>query len=301
MNLTIKSVLICTLIGLLASRTLVICHEIIGHAIPILIEGGQIRGCILYFFGAGALVSTYELPLLQRLFIASGGWLSQLLLAFIALVALRHVKKNISLRFLLLTIAYLNTVHAFYYMATSIYYGYSDGTLFYRHLPAMRPWLIAISSIGMVICCYILSRKLSENFVLRLAQSKRNQILAMSGLILTAAALHFTLYKIEYSCTPNQAITAINASEKQTLSIKRTTETFPLNSALIMAAFLSTLSGMSRHTHPTASPHCPSWRSIFVVFIALSLILALFAYIRTPIDQISVITARDIVEPYHSP
>jgi hypothetical protein len=305
----IKVVIICTISGLLISRISLLAHEFLGHGSAALLDGTSISGYFLYFFGGGFIqYSPHETSLTNALLSFTAGWIVQLILGGICLILAQMKWVNNTARFFLYSTALLNIVHAFFYTANSIYYGYGDGYIIYKYLYQYRLPLVISASIAMTISCFMISRMWSRTFLTWFTGSKIHQTFSIVLCISVACIIHYALYELEYRYFPNDTYAYMSTSEstrkieeelalynlmsKVEIDEKRQAlinkhQEFPITPLLIGAIFASSLAGITQQPKKSELTVSPRWSEIFLLFSILLFILFLIAYLMSiaPIVQ----------------
>ena len=181
-------------LGLLASRTGLVLHEIGGHWGIAAAFGCRLREIHLFFFGGGWVdFQCAALTRRQSLAIDLGGIAIQFAFAAPLLVLARRWPRSLA-GLACATVGTLFVVHGLFYLVTGIDYGVGDGRDLHRLLAAQRGVLVAVGSIALVVSCGLGALALAQRLATRVAGARWAPRVAWLGTaMLLAAAIHGAL------------------------------------------------------------------------------------------------------------
>lgn len=258
-------------IGLVASRTGLVLHEVVGHWGPAAAFGCTLGEIQLFVFGGGWVDFTCaQLTAAQALAIDLGGIALQIALGSGLLLAARRWPRE-PLGLVLLCVGLLWIVHALFYLVTGVHYGVGDGRTLHQSFGDRRVLLVATGSAVLVAICAGFAATLARRLSRRVPDGGTPMRVAwLAAAILVASALHGALAWGEQrlradpvyaaSFTPEHEV-AIAAEVRRFEQAKpRTPEEiaaarreiaarrapFPLRPALGIAMALAALAGIAR-------------------------------------------------------
>lgn len=185
-------------IGLLA-------HEFIGHALPVIIFGGEVTRVGLYIFGGGWVEYRYDdFEVWQLALVQSGGCMSQLGLGLLLLNSHRLWKVSHTIHLYFCVTAIILWIHALYYWAESLHYGQGDGEIFHE-LELGIEFIVILTCVGLLISNIYFVRKYIRSFSLYFfdkSVSEMKNWLEVSILLMLAAACYFFTVRLERILDP---------------------------------------------------------------------------------------------------
>lgn len=181
-------------LGLLASRTGLVLHEIGGHWGPAAAFGCELGEIRLFVFGGGWVdFACAGLDPGRALAIDLGGIALQLGLGTVLLLLARR-RPSGAAGLALLGVGLLWIVHGLFYLVTGVHYGVGDGRTLHRLLGDGRGWLVAAGSGALVAACAGFAAALARRVANRLPERPRvARVGWLAAAILAAAALHGVL------------------------------------------------------------------------------------------------------------
>jgi hypothetical protein len=185
-------------LGLLASRTGLVLHEVGGHWGVAAAFGCELDEIHLFVFGGGWVdFDCARLAPAQALAIDLGGIALQFAIAVpLLLLARRRPRSGVGLA--CSVAGALFVVHGLWYLVTGMHYGVGDGRALHRMFAAQRGVLVAAGSVVLVACCgggaFGLGRRLSSRVV---AGRWFARVAMLASAMLMAAAVHGALTWIE--------------------------------------------------------------------------------------------------------
>jgi hypothetical protein len=181
-------------LGLLASRTGVVLHEIGGHWGVAAAFGCRLREIHLFVFGGGWVdFDCAPLTAARALAIDLGGIALQLAVAVpLLLLARRRARSTVGLA--CCAVGILFVVHGLFYLVTGVHYGVGDGRSLHRLLAERRVALVILGSVALVASCgaggFALARRLAPRVP---AARVPTRVALLASAMLVAAALHGAL------------------------------------------------------------------------------------------------------------
>lgn len=181
-------------LGLLASRTGLVLHEVGGHWGVAAAFGCKLNEIHLFLFGGGWVdFACAQLTPAQSLAIDLGGIALQFAVAVpLLLIARRRPRSGVGLA--CSVVGALFVVHGLWYLVTGMHYGVGDGRELHRMFAAQRGVLVAATSVLLVACCgagaFALGRRLSPRVV---ARHWPLRVVILAGAMLVAAGAHGAL------------------------------------------------------------------------------------------------------------
>jgi hypothetical protein len=181
-------------LGLLASRTGLVLHEVGGHWGVAAAFGCKQNEIHLFYFGGGWVdFDCAPLTPAQALAIDLAGIALQFAVAApLLLLARRRASPGVELA--CSVVGWLFVVHGLWYLVTGMHYGVGDGRTSHRIFAAQRGVLVTMGSVVLVACCgggaFALGRRLSSRVV---ARRWSLRVAMLAGAMLVAAAVHGAL------------------------------------------------------------------------------------------------------------
>ena len=176
-------------LGLLASRTGLVLHEVGGHWGVAAVFGCRLREIHLFFFGGGWVdFACGPLSTAQSLAIDLGGIALQCGVALPLLLLARRRPHGLA-GLACATVGALFVVHGLFYLVTGTHYGVGDGRALHGLLAAQRGVLVAVGSVGLVASCALGARALARRLAPRVPAGPaawRVAFLASAMLLATA-------------------------------------------------------------------------------------------------------------------
>lgn len=181
-------------IGLLASRTGLVLHEIGGHWGPAAAFGCTLGEIRLFVFGGGWVeFACTRVSLAHSLVIDLGGIALQLVLGAALMLAARR-RPDGALGLAALCVGSLWIAHALFYLATGVHYGVGDGRTLHQLLGDRRVGLVAAGSGALVAVCACFATALARRLASRLPDASRfARAASLAAAILAASAAHGAL------------------------------------------------------------------------------------------------------------
>jgi hypothetical protein len=181
-------------LGLLASRTGLVLHEVGGHWGVAASFGCRLREIHLFVFGGGWVdFECAALTTAQSLAIDLGGIALQLAVAAPLLMSSRRWPRS-GAGLACSVVGALFVVHGLFYLVTGVHYGVGDGRELHRLLVARRGVFVAAGSAVLVACCgdgaFRLARRLSARVP---ATRWPVRVTLLAGAMTLAAATHGAL------------------------------------------------------------------------------------------------------------
>lgn len=198
----IKIVIHLFILIYLSGRITLIIHEYVGHGIPAYFVCKEIVDIHISFFGDAWIQFRFgeATSFLGKLFVYSGGILSEVVLSCIILFV--RFKKTFPHPFRIITkfIASVMLVHAFVYSINALYYNYGDGPFFNELWPSETNKLIVNSlMVTVMVLSFILSYKYSP-YLLLLLQLKKSYFaitkIAVAGVMAVSIHTGLTYYEM---------------------------------------------------------------------------------------------------------
>lgn len=181
-------------LGLLASRTGLVLHEVGGHQVPAAAFGCTLGEIHLFVFGGGWVdFGCTDLDLAQALTIDLGGIALELVVGTGLVVAARRRPAGPA-SLAVLCVGALWIVHALFYLVTGVHYGVGDGRTLHRLLGDRRVWLVGAGTFAAVAACACFADALARRVAPRVpAASRQGRVALLATAMLAAAALHGAL------------------------------------------------------------------------------------------------------------
>lgn len=181
-------------LGLLASRTGLVLHEVGGHWGVAAAFGCKLNEIHLFYFGGGWVdFDCAQLTPAQSLAIDLGGIALQFAVAApLLLLARRWPRSGVGLA--CSVVGALFVVHGLYYLVTGMHYGVGDGRELHRMFAAQRGVFVAACSAVLVACCGVGAFALARRLAARVPEAPWPARVALfAGAMLLAAATHGAL------------------------------------------------------------------------------------------------------------
>lgn len=269
-------------LGLLASRTGLVLHEIGGHWGVAAAFGCRLREIHLFFFGGGWVdFDCAPLTPAQTLAIDLGGIALQLAVAApLLLLARRWPRSPAGLA--CSAVGGLFVVHGLFYLVTGVHYGVGDGRVLRELLEADRGAFVAAGSAVLVACCGVGAFALARRLAPRLPAGRwPARVATLASAMLLATATHGALTWTEMRLRDDRVYAAafqpaverkIEAEVKNFEAEKPRTQeqvavrrqqlasqnrVFPLRAVLGIAMGVAAFSGVAialRSCHPNEAP-----------------------------------------------
>ena len=181
-------------LGLLASRTGLVLHEVGGHWGVAAAFGCRLQEIHLFFFGGGWVDFACDaLTPAQSLAIDLGGIVLQLVVAVPLLLLARRWPRTIA-GLACNVVGALFVVHALFYLVTGVHYGVGDGRELHRLLVGERGSFVAVGSAVLVACCGVGAFALAKRLSPRVAATRwPSRVALLASAMLVATAIHGAL------------------------------------------------------------------------------------------------------------
>lgn len=161
-GLIVRCAALFALIGLGASRAILLFHEFAGHGLAAIAAGGEVTGHRLFIFGGGWIRYTKDAGFGpgDQLLLALGGIAIEVVLGIAAAIAARRLAPGRPLRIAALGFAGICALHVGFYLSAGTHHGFGDGMVLHRQLGELRI-LVVVASGGLAVAAgYWLARRL---------------------------------------------------------------------------------------------------------------------------------------------
>jgi hypothetical protein len=181
-------------LGLLASRTGLVLHEVGGHWGVAAAFGCKLNEIHLFYFGGGWVdFACAQLTPAQSLAIDLGGLALQFAVA-VPLLAVAWRRRQSGSGLACGVVGALFVVHWLWYLVTGTHYGAGDGRELHRLLASQRAMFVAACSAALVACCGIGAFALVRRLAARVPEGPWPARVALfAGAMLLAAGIHGAL------------------------------------------------------------------------------------------------------------
>ncbi len=196
-------------LGLLASRSGLVLHEVGGHWGVAAAFGCTLREIHLFVFGGGWVnFDCAQLTPAQALAIDLGGIALQLVVAVPLLLLARRWPRGLA-GLACSVVGALFVVHGLFYLVTGVHYGVGDGRDLYRMLDARRGGFVAVGSVVLVSCCGVGAFALARLLAPRVPAARWSaRVAVLASAMLVAAATHGALTWTEMRLRDDRAYAA---------------------------------------------------------------------------------------------
>ena len=207
-----------TLCALLTSRLTLVFHEFLGHGGGVLLAGGEVTDHRLFLFGGGwvSFVRPGGFSTGQLVVISLAGVLLEVAVALAALLLSRRYPRGAVAHLALQCFAFIDLIHATFYVAAGTHHGFGDGVALHRALGDQRVFLVAPLTLAVLALGFAGGRSLIRSLAHWHVHAGRGGLLARVGAAaVVAVAVHGGLMLIERETTADPTYAEVMKREAE--------------------------------------------------------------------------------------